>query len=85
MELPPCPLCKEGLLLPLSDDNEPFALWNLQRSEVRLRNQQARRRRHVLQGRRVHRREGKGRQEVDGVRFLIVKILSIAKATIGWA
>ena len=27
MELPPCPLCKEGRLLPLSDDNEPFALW----------------------------------------------------------
>jgi hypothetical protein len=27
MELPPCPLCKEGRLLPLSDEHEPFALW----------------------------------------------------------
>jgi hypothetical protein len=27
MELPPCPLCKERRLLPLSDANEPFALW----------------------------------------------------------
>jgi hypothetical protein len=27
MELPPCPVCKEGRLLPLSDEHEPFALW----------------------------------------------------------
>jgi hypothetical protein len=27
MELPLCPLCKEGRLLPLSDDHEPFSLW----------------------------------------------------------
>ena len=27
MDPPPCPLCKEGHLLPLSDQNEPYALW----------------------------------------------------------
>jgi hypothetical protein len=27
MELPSCPFCKEGNLLPLLDANEPFALW----------------------------------------------------------
>jgi hypothetical protein len=27
MELPPCPLCKEGRLLPLSETNEPFSIW----------------------------------------------------------
>ena len=27
MELPPCPICKEGRLLPLSNANEPFSLW----------------------------------------------------------
>jgi hypothetical protein len=27
MELPLCPVCKEGHLLPLSDVHEPFSLW----------------------------------------------------------
>lgn len=27
MELPPCPLCKEGHLLPFSDEHKPFAFW----------------------------------------------------------
>ena len=27
MELPTCPLCNEGKLLPLSDANAPYALW----------------------------------------------------------
>ncbi|HJQ78955.1 MAG TPA: hypothetical protein VJ828_03325 [Lacipirellulaceae bacterium] len=27
MELPTCPLCNEGKLLPLSDSNAPYALW----------------------------------------------------------
>jgi hypothetical protein len=27
MELPSCPLCNEGKLLPLSDANAPYALW----------------------------------------------------------
>lgn len=27
MELPPCPICNEGKLLPLSDEHEPFSLW----------------------------------------------------------
>jgi hypothetical protein len=27
MEFPPCPICKAGRLLPLSDDHAPFALW----------------------------------------------------------
>jgi hypothetical protein len=27
MELPPCPLCKEGHLLPLSDADRPYSLW----------------------------------------------------------
>ena len=27
MELPTCPMCKEGRLLPLSDAHEPYALW----------------------------------------------------------
>jgi hypothetical protein len=27
MELPTCPLCNEGKLLPLSDSDAPYALW----------------------------------------------------------
>jgi len=27
MEMPPCPVCKEGRLLPFSDEKKPFAFW----------------------------------------------------------
>ncbi len=27
MEFPPCPVCKEGRLLPFSDEKTPFAFW----------------------------------------------------------
>ncbi len=27
MDFPTCPLCNEAKMLPLSDANEPFALW----------------------------------------------------------
>jgi hypothetical protein len=27
MEFPPCPVCKEGHLLPFSDDKKPFTFW----------------------------------------------------------
>jgi hypothetical protein len=27
MEFPPCPVCKEGRLLPFSDEKKPFAFW----------------------------------------------------------
>ena len=27
MELPPCPVCGEGHLLPFSDEKKPFAFW----------------------------------------------------------
>ena len=27
MELPPCPVCKEGRLLPFSDEKKPFSFW----------------------------------------------------------
>jgi hypothetical protein len=27
MELPPCPVCKDGCLLPFSDEKKPFAFW----------------------------------------------------------
>jgi hypothetical protein len=27
MELPPCPLCGQGHLLPLSEPDNPFSLW----------------------------------------------------------
>ncbi len=27
MELPPCPVCKDGRLLPFSDEKTPFAFW----------------------------------------------------------
>ena len=27
MDFPSCPVCGTGRLLPLSDENEPFALW----------------------------------------------------------
>jgi hypothetical protein len=27
MEFPPCPVCKEGHLLPFSDEKTPFSFW----------------------------------------------------------
>ena len=27
MNFPPCPVCKDGCLLPFSDERKPFAFW----------------------------------------------------------